>query len=206
ELTKKIYARVPVLIDETKGAAGNPWGISFMAMFHMSNDSGLFRTWRQLEVVGAKRESVNWIELSGQVWVPLYEAKMIHQFDHRWATYESDGETSRDVSEDEKKRADYEPSPRYWVPQQEVEDRLRTKGWTRGWLMGWRDITNATNERTVIAAAFPRSAVSNKLPLIFADSQYSAPLTASFAANLAALSFDFVARQKIGGTTLNFFY
>ena len=23
-----------------------------------------------------------------EVWLPLYEAKMIHHFDHRWATYE----------------------------------------------------------------------------------------------------------------------
>jgi len=207
ELTKKIYARVPVLIDETKGKKGNPWGISFrQGLFNMTSDSGLFRTSRQLEDAGARREGVYWVEPSGTVWLALYEAKMIHQFDHRWATYEPDGETSRDVTDEEKRRGGFEPSPRYWVPEQKVEDRLRAKGWTRGWLMGWRDITNATNERTVIAAAFPRSAVSNKLPLIFADSQYSAPLTASFAANLAALSFDFVARQKIGGTTLNFFY
>jgi hypothetical protein len=39
ELTKRIYSRVPVLIDEAKGAAGNQWGISFATMFHMSNDS-----------------------------------------------------------------------------------------------------------------------------------------------------------------------
>ena len=28
ELTAKIYARIPVLIDDAKGADGNPWGIS----------------------------------------------------------------------------------------------------------------------------------------------------------------------------------
>lgn len=33
--------------------------------------------------------------------LPLYEAKMIHQFDHRWATYEPDG-SFRDLSPDEK--------------------------------------------------------------------------------------------------------
>jgi WD40 repeat protein len=47
ELTKAIYRRVPVLIREgnAKGAADvNPWGIRFMAMLHMANDSGLFRT------------------------------------------------------------------------------------------------------------------------------------------------------------------
>lgn len=206
ELTKKIYACVPVLVDESKGKDGNPWGISFMRMFDMANDSHLFRTRHQLEEAGARREGVNWVEPSRQIWVPLYEAKMIHQFDHRWATYETDGETSRDVTEQEKIREDFEPNPRYWVPQQEVEDRLHAKGWTRGWLMGWRNITNATNERTVIAAVFPRSAVGNNLPLIFVNPQHSPFLIACLAANLAALSFDFVARQKIGGTNLNFFY
>ena len=26
--------------------------------------------------------------MDGQCWVPLYEAKMIYQFDHRFATFE----------------------------------------------------------------------------------------------------------------------
>jgi hypothetical protein len=42
ELVKRICERVPVLIDDSKGTAGNPWGIDFFAMFHMANDSGLF--------------------------------------------------------------------------------------------------------------------------------------------------------------------
>lgn len=40
EITKKIYQRVPVLENERTG--NNPWGVSFMRMFDMSNDSGLF--------------------------------------------------------------------------------------------------------------------------------------------------------------------
>src|SRR5690606_25528511 len=67
EITKGIYRRVPVLINERTGE--NPWGIRFIAMFHMANDSHLFR------------------DAPGPGLVPLYEAKMLHQFDHRWATY-----------------------------------------------------------------------------------------------------------------------
>ena len=54
ELTKKIYRRVPVLIDEDKAEAGNPWGISFLRMFDMASDSGLFRTRDELEAHGAE--------------------------------------------------------------------------------------------------------------------------------------------------------
>ena len=50
ELTKRIYRIVPVLIREKDGSEAEnenldssiPWGIRFMAMFHMSNDSYLF--------------------------------------------------------------------------------------------------------------------------------------------------------------------
>ena len=126
ELTKKIYSRVPVLVDESKGQAGNPWGIRFATMFHMSNDSVLFRTWSQLEADGAERRGANWVDNSGEVWIPLMEAKLIHQFDHRWATYEPDGETSRLVTEAEKMDSEYQAMPRYWVPESIVAEKFDT--------------------------------------------------------------------------------
>ena len=61
ELTAKIYSNAPVLIDESKGPAGNPWGVSFMAMFHMSNDSALFRTAGQLAEAGFVRDGTDWV-------------------------------------------------------------------------------------------------------------------------------------------------
>jgi hypothetical protein len=101
ELTKKIYRHVPVLIDETKPAGeGNPWGLSFMRMLDMANDSGLF------------------LEVPTSDALPLYEAKMVHQFDHRWATYESTsgGPEARDVTAEEKAHPEFVLRPRYWVP------------------------------------------------------------------------------------------
>lgn len=64
EITKAIYRRTPVLINEgldvpgdtasvgRKVTPGNPWGVTFKTMFHMSNDSYLFRTREQLEAEG----------------------------------------------------------------------------------------------------------------------------------------------------------
>jgi hypothetical protein len=52
EITLGIYKRVPVLINENDPKNGNPWGIKFMTMFHMSNDSGLFHTREELEADG----------------------------------------------------------------------------------------------------------------------------------------------------------
>lgn len=206
ELTKKLYRAAPVLMRDALVAGEgkqakvvepeqNPWGISFMAMLHMSNDSHLFK------------------DEPAADHLPLYEAKLIHQFDHRWATYTADG-NSRDVTLPEKADPDFTVTPRYWVSRAEVEERLCKRDrdgrviwqWARDWLMGWRDITNATNERTVIASVMPLAGIGNKIPLFLFGNQVEAPQAAAFLANLSSLALDFAARQKIGGTTLNYFY
>jgi hypothetical protein len=162
ELNAKIYARMPVLIDEAKAANGNLWGLSFMAMFHMSNDSGWFRTAVELDTAGFIRDGGNWI---GEArYVPLYGAKMVHQFDHRWATY--DGVDSRDAGPAEKQDPDFEPVPRYRVPESEVRHRLAAKSWTNGWLMGWRDICRPGDERTLISGVIPLGGCGDKFLLM----------------------------------------
>jgi hypothetical protein len=129
----------------------------------------------------------------------------VHHYDHRWATYEAGtgDKDSRNLILSEKQNSAFEVSPRYWVPEYEVAERLQARGWVRNWLMGWRDITNATNERTVVAGAIPRSGVGDKFLLMMpsVDPQRCAVLVAF----LSSLTFDFVARQKLGGTSLKYF-
>ena len=129
ELTKKLYRAAPVLIrdafveGEGKHArevpAQNPWGITFMAMMHMSNDSHLFEYQNNPEPGSSATDTKR---------LPLYEAKLIHHFDHRWATYTTDPDTgtvaSRDVTLQEKQDASFSITPRYWVPAREVWLRL----------------------------------------------------------------------------------
>jgi hypothetical protein len=69
--------------------------------------------------------------------------------------------------------------------------------------IGFKDITSPTNQRTMIAAAIPWSAVTNHFPLVVAD--VSQRLRLCLLANLNSHVLDYVARQKIGGVTLNFF-
>ena len=205
DLARKIYGRVPVLIDDSKGDEGNPWGVRFMAMFHMANDSPLFRTAAQLTDAGARCEGVKWLHADGTVYTPLYEAKMIHQFDHRWATFDPRPGQFRDVTTEEKKEPGFEATPRYWVPEAEVEERLRQVGWDRGWLMGWRDITNVTNQRTVIATIFSKMGVGHSLPL-FILPHHAPELLIALLANLNSIPLDYVARQKVGGSHLTYAY
>jgi hypothetical protein len=127
ELTAKLYRKAPVLIEERPDHPDgdlNPWGITFQqGLFNMTSASELFRTQRQLEEEGWQRSGVNW-ENDGEVRVPLYEAKMIHQFDHRSKTYDGgasgDEEGARECTWQEKQDPCFEPTPRYWVPESEV--------------------------------------------------------------------------------------
>ena len=128
ELTAKLYSKAPVLIKERPGHPDgdeNPWGISFQSMFHMANDSGLFAGEEDLVRRGFDRSSANWEHSDGRRYVPLYEAKMIHHYDHRWATFEGENvaQSTRDVTLEEKQDPNFEPNPRYWVPEDEVDLR-----------------------------------------------------------------------------------
>ncbi|MBI2744613.1 MAG: N-6 DNA methylase [Burkholderiales bacterium] len=339
ELTKKLYAAAPVLIREAiwqgEGKAArlvtpevNPWGIRFSAMFHMSGDSELFK--------GTPTPTR----------LPLYEAKLIHQFDHRWATYTGQDD-SRDMTLTEKQNPATTVTPRYWVEAREVWLRVTTLpdglrkalrdrdeapvllgvtqllfawwladkrraqpelgvyaawlsfvqrhpyaqavapvslglcgdnppslkplddnylpaegsfevamsnehastawyavdaaavqtllAWTTHhrdlpapdaalntaddvlalaerwlqascpqWLMGWRDITNATNERTVIASVVPLAGVGHTMPLFFTEGR--GPKVAALLGNFCSLVLDYCARVKVGGTHLTYGY
>ena len=211
ELTKQIYARVPVLIDEAKGRDGNSWGIEFARLFDMSNDSGLFRTAQQLMTEGFKRHGSEWIQPQAKTrFVPLYEAKMMSFYDHRFGTY-PDGhvEDTRALPRltlAQQNDPSCEAQPRFWVANELVEDAFRSISWHRGWCLGCRGLTNTTNERTLIASAWPFSAVGNSLHLWNIPKEVLPPAVGCFLAMMSSLTVDFVVRQKLGGTNMNFFY
>jgi len=188
EVGKHIYRRVPVLIREGPHEE-NPWGITFMRMLDMATDSELFR-----------RESL-------PDYIPLYEAKMIQHFDHRYGDYADYPEGALttilpDVPQERLRDPDYAVTPRYWVDQGEVRERLHDR-WGFGWLLGWRDVTHASNDRTLIASVIPRTAVNDKFLLVFPDQP--SPLIAGLLANLNSFLVDHCARQKIGGLSLKYF-
>jgi hypothetical protein len=199
EITKGIYRRVSVLLREGD-PEGNPWGIKFrQGLFNMTSDSSLFQTRNDLEEAG-------WT-LVGNIFVkgdekmlPLYEAKMIHHFDHQWATYE-DGEF-RDVTSAEKSDLTFYSLPRYWVPVSDVDSELGD--WQQDWILGWRGITNTTNERTLISSVFPKSAVGNSIAVALSE-QIGAKEAAWLIGEANSFAHDFVARLKAGGSNLNFF-
>ena len=123
-LGKAIYRRVHVLVRESENSpdsSGNPWNLRLSTMFHMANDSGLFRSRTELEAEGW-RLSGNVFCRNGEEHLPLYEGKMVHQFDHRWQTWE-DG-ARRDLTVLEKQSPESTVLPRHWVQAREVYLRI----------------------------------------------------------------------------------
>lgn len=209
EITARIYQNSPVFIDEAKGTEGNPWAVSFLRMFDMSNDSGLFRTAGELDQAGWQRDATDWVK-SNKRHVPLYEAKMVTFFDNRWGFYpdglEDDTRALPRPEEFQKKDPNYDISPRQWVPIEEVELRIASKEWNNEWLIGHRGLTNKTNERTFITSVIPRRGAGNSFPVWIFGQHLNVPQLAGLYANSTSLVLDFVVRNKIGGTNLNLFY
>ena len=99
--------------------------------------------------------------------VPLYEAKLLHQFDHRWATY--DGEVTRDMTLAEKQNPAAFVIPRYWVQRSEVTQSLPPE-WSRRWLLGLRDICRNTDfALPAIPCVFPLVGSGHKFLLLFSN-------------------------------------
>ena len=106
DLAEKIYDDWPLLGERDERWA---WNVKFTTEFHMTNDSHLFVTKEQLEKMGAKPlddKGLRWVvEKDGkkEIYLPLYEGKMIWQFD---AFYEK---------------------PQYWISLEVVLKRLADK-------------------------------------------------------------------------------
>jgi len=193
DIASKIYKRLPILIREARESLTeqNPWKIRFMAMFHMSNDSHLFH------------------DEDGSGRVRLYESKMFHLYNHRFAhAGQPKGDrkirgSSEYLSIEQLEDPTITAQPRYFVNEMEVNSRLQ--GYSRDWFIGFRNVTGVVaNERTVVCSVLPRVGVGNSAPVLLSE-ELDSKLIACLVGNLSCIVFDYCARQKVGGVNLNFF-
>jgi hypothetical protein len=213
-LTAKIYKRTGVFID--KNNIDNSWNPKFKTLFHMANDSKLFKTKNDFNNI----ESVNIDDgnIIDNVFFPLYESKMIWLYDHRYGTYEGvkDRNSTQIPTPSATKLSEPKFSiyPYYWVDDKNINAQLKDKDsegkikweWDKKWYLGFRDITNVSNERTTIASIIPKSAVGNTMPLIFLETYNIALSTCLLISTLNNLINDYCARQKVGGLHLTYNY
>lgn len=208
EITTAIYGPTPVLVDRSGGVAVKAWPVRYARMFDLTNDSGLFRTRADLdEREGAWPVGGNRFESPAGQWLPLYVGRMIHQFDHRAASVEvnegniHNAALSGAITSEQKGNPDFLPTPQYWVLTEETSFPEDME-----WTIAFRDIARSTDVRTMIAAAVPKAGFGNTAPLIIPeDSTFYRSYAPLLLGNLSAIILDFVVRQKIQSTHLNWY-
>jgi hypothetical protein len=200
QLLKKLSEPHKMLMD-----AVEKWQLRYMRMVDMSNDSDQFvkiedSQKRDMETDGA-------LILSERRLLRVYEGKMVSTYNHRAASAVTRRNAihrpggSRSTNMNELEDPTFTVTPRFYVPEDFV--RKRIKGYPYPWFIGYKDITSATNERTMIATVLPFAGVGNKIPLLL--STRPAREIACLLANLNSFVYDFICRQKIGNITLNWY-
>ena len=139
--------------------------------------------------------------------LPLFEAKMIHQYNHRFASYAllDRGDERAHMLPHLPEQALQDPlvasEAYYHVPKRQVVARLRVP-LTQGWLVGLREVTSAGLERTLIATAMPLVGTNHKIILLNQPSEEK-ELVPCLLACLNSIPLDFCTKQKLGGASLS---
>lgn len=212
ELTTAMYRRLPILVDRSGPEPHSLFPVRYSTMFHMTNDSGLFRTAQQLRAAGFYPVKGNRWRRSEEIYLPLYEGKMVQAFDHRAASVEVDARRLHrpgqplEATPAQHSDPTWTPTPQFWV-------RASDLRWppNQDWSLGFKDVTAPTNVRTMIAAFVPRSAVGNTLPLVLPGDETPGGLAAyrrnapKLLGALNSFALDYLARQKVQGQHLNWY-
>lgn len=188
DLTMKIYRNVPVLINEVDGSEPvNAWGAYYLRLVDYGDHAS--------ELLTSEADGPEHAHHS----VRVYESRLVNSYDHRYSTYFSGEATS--VGDAEKRNPLFSVTPKYWVSEAFFEKLIAKYPHKRHWFIAYRDITRATDARTVISSVIPRVAAARTLPVLGLSHGVEEYL---LLANLNSLVLDFVARQKVGGIHLTF--
>jgi hypothetical protein len=202
KLVTAIYDRVPVLVDHRVAESKRPWRVRYTTMFHMTNDSGLFRTADELNADGwYPVEMGRWRKGKAEA-VPLYEGKMVQAFDHRAASVVVNPENMKRPAQPDATNLEQHANPE-WLPQPQffVERAELGVSGASEWNLAFKAITSPTNVRTMIASLLPLAGVGNSMGMILTDAASRVLLDA----NLNSFALDYACRQKVQGQNLNWF-
>lgn len=156
----------PLLAEDVAGT----WSIRLQQEINMTSDSHLFKT------------------APGKGRLPLYEGKMIWQFDHRFA------------------------EPRYWVEESETRAAVLGRGSDKGqkldyqaYRLGFRSVASNTNERSLIASVIPMDVFCGNSVLVSKDRMPAGGELVFGTAVVNSFVVDWMLRSKVT-TNINMFY
>ncbi len=193
-ICRKIYANSVRIGDNSPG-----WEIKYAREFDMTNDSKLFRAREKLEAGGYKPDVFGrWIGPEGDVMLPLYEGRMIGQFDFSkkgWVRGKGRSAVWREIPFDHKTI-----EPQYLM----AEVTARRFAEVAVPTFAFMRISSPTNSRTFMGSYLSRSPSGDSVFHL----RLQRPGTADYlrvAGVCSCLAFDYIARQKIGGLNMSWF-
>lgn len=192
EVLERIYANSVLLGDD--GPDG--WGIKYACEFHMTNDSKLFPPRPEWEAKGYRPDQYGrWIGPEGDVALPLYEGRMIGQFDFSqkgWVSGKGRSAVWREIPWEEKVI-----EPQFVMSREHLE----ALDLVPEWKVGQMRVTSATNTRTMIATFLARVPCGDKVATLRTPSIEEC---LSLTGVLNSFVFDGIARIRVGGLQVDY--
>ena len=208
DIVRHLYANHPVLVRQGSDSEERAFRVQLSRMFSMGSNADLFRTATQLDQDGWYLVAGGKYRRGADEYLPLYQGRMLHYFDHRAAGVDTNPENRTKAfvtvptTPAQHANPNYLPTPLYWVPLEQARTALVSP---TGWYIGFRKIARTSDERTMIGAVLPDVAFGDSIQLLLPDDDLPAHEGAALVANLSALALDFVAKCKMHGANLNFF-
>lgn len=199
-LTKKIYENSKIILSKSDPIITN---LEIHRMFNLSDDSGKFLTMEALSKF--KKEINSPLRMrNDEIFLPLYESKLIWLYDHRFASFAEcsveEIQNGRPIQYPEKKsQHNFHIEPRYWIKKEFMEKKKENWNWKRNWYLAIRKVTNSSNQRTCIPCIIPNYPSSDSINLILNITPIQAAYLVSI---MSSYVFDYATRQKIGATNL----
>ncbi|MEW8701769.1 MAG: N-6 DNA methylase [Candidatus Thiodiazotropha sp.] len=201
-LVRHVYRRVSILSVDTQTA--DPV-LKIQRILNSTDDAS------DLEVIAAEPHRQHRIEnVSGTTLEPVYEAKMFHQFDHRFGTYV--GQTVAQANQGKLPEFAYAEhsnpelfvQPRWWV-NEEIADKRSRELFSRSWVVAFRDITSPVVFRTAICTVLPHYCTTETCRCVFYMEEPRADRAIYFVTVFNSFALDFVCRTKFSGNHLSTF-
>lgn len=201
ERERDVFAEIQTSHPPLGESRPDAWNLRFVRELDMTNDHHRFVE-ATTELVAASRARTEGAleHPTLGVLLPLYEGRMIHQFDSAAKAYLSGAARSAkwEVLLPGEKRI----APHYYVPDCDASSARSSARYPRA---GFCDVTGHANERTVLAAVVPALAVcGNKVPTCRFDSE-EPRLHLLWLAFVNSFVVDWLIRRRVS-TTLNFFH
>ena len=183
-IVKRMHLNVPVLENENDVETEKKVFFK-QGLFNMTSDKNYFKSLEQLES-NNYRLIHNVFVGEDKIYLPLYEAKLTSQYNHRHGSFENVPVSNRfgiraqtnKPTIDNLRNSTWPIIPRYWVMNEAIYNS-KPNEWKFKWFLGFRNaISSVADSRSVSFTIIPYSGVGNSMPLLFVSEAISSALVA----------------------------